>query len=74
MTKEEIINKNLFEILKTTPYYIVHLKEILKSPKEKKTAKITTILPSGESTEIEIITTSIFYQDSPALQLAIRRT
>ncbi len=73
MKREEIVNKNIFEILKTTAFNTTQLRETLTPSKEKRKTKISAILPSGESAELKITTTPIFYQGSPAFQLAIMK-
>ncbi|MGC8814453.1 response regulator [Dictyoglomus sp.] len=74
MKKEEIIGKNIFEILHLSPLHITQLRETLTPSKDKKTVKIKATLPSGESAELRIITTPIFYKEVPAFQVSILKT
>ncbi|MGC9002694.1 MAG: response regulator [Dictyoglomus sp.] len=74
MKKGEIIGKNIFEILHLSPLHITQLRETLTPSKDKKTVKIKATLPSGESAELRIITTPIFYKEVPAFQVSILKT
>ncbi len=69
--KEEIIGKNIFNILKLSPPHIIQLRETLTLSKDKKIVKISAILPSGESAELQIITIPIFYKENSAFQVSI---
>ncbi|MCX7942245.1 MAG: response regulator [Dictyoglomaceae bacterium] len=68
--KEEIIGKNLFELLKLSPLEIAKLREVLLSPKEKRTCKIKGNI-CDEEVELECIGVPIIYNEKPAIQLTI---
>lgn len=70
LKKEDIVGKNLFEILSLEPMDLTHLRSILSS-NEKKTTKVNVTLSSGEKTYFEFVSIPIFYKEQPAYQVSI---
>lgn len=70
--KEEIISKNIFNIIKLEPIELAKLREVLFSPKEKRTCRIKGNI-YGEELELECIGIHITYNEKPAVQLTIKK-
>ncbi|MEN2984818.1 MAG: histidine kinase, partial [Dictyoglomaceae bacterium] len=70
--KEEIIGKNIFDIIKLEPIELVKLRDILLFPKEKRVCRVKGII-GEEEMELEYIGVPIIYNERPAIQLTIKK-
>lgn len=70
--KREIGGENIFNIIKLAPLELTKLREVLFSPRERKSCKIKGNI-NGEEMELECIGVPIFYKEKPAIQLTIRK-
>ncbi len=70
--KREIEGENIFNIIKLAPLELTKLREVLFSPREKKSCKIKGNI-NGEEMELECMGIPIFYKEKPAIQLTIRK-
>lgn len=70
--KREIGGEKIFDIIKLAPLELTKLREVLFSPRERKSCKIKGNI-KGEEMELECIGVPIFYKEKPAIQLTIRK-
>ncbi|MFN3699612.1 MAG: response regulator, partial [Dictyoglomus sp.] len=74
LKKEEILGKNLFEIINFNPIDYSKIRELFIPSKERKFCEVKGILPSEEVSQFKFISTPIFYRGKPAFQISILKT